>query len=89
MVILIRPDHPTLLLKNKIAEISNNFLSTFGFNYFQYLRCYADGSVGLLTNNTGLTECFQQIENAPVIFSSFEQEQEQENAHTYWFYGMG
>jgi DNA-binding CsgD family transcriptional regulator len=36
-----------------------------------------------LTNNTGLFEYFQNIENEPVVFSSFENEHE--NVHSYWF----
>ncbi len=83
MALQVPLDHPTFALKTKIQEVSKHFLHAFGFNYFQYLRCFADGSIGLLTNNTGLTEYFQQIDNAPVIFSSFKNEHE--NAHTYWF----
>jgi DNA-binding CsgD family transcriptional regulator len=76
-------DHPTLVLRNKIQELSQNFLTTFGFNYFQYLRCYADGSAGLLTNNTGLMEYFQHVDNSPVIFSSFSEDHK--NLASYWF----
>ncbi|MEO8401685.1 MAG: helix-turn-helix transcriptional regulator [Gammaproteobacteria bacterium] len=83
MSVKISLDHPTLALKNKIQEASQHFLNAFGFNYFQYLRCFADGSVSLLTNNTNLMEYFQQVENAPVVFSSYKNEHE--NAHSYWF----
>ncbi len=83
MSLQISLDHPTLMLKTKVQEVSGNFLETFGFNYFQYLRCFADGSIGLLTNNTGLMEYFQHLDNSPVVFSSFESEHE--NAHSYWF----
>lgn len=76
-------DHPMLAVKTKIQEVCGNFLEMFGFSYFQYLRCFADGSIGLLTNNTGLLEYFQHIDNSPVVFSSFENEHE--NAHSYWF----
>lgn len=82
MSIQVPPDHPIFLLKNKTQEVSQQFLTTFGFNYFQYLRCFADGSISGLTNNTGLVEYIQQVENAPVVFSSFEKEHE--NAHSYW-----
>lgn len=75
--------HPIFALKTKIQEVSKNFLHTFGFNYFQYLRCFADGSVGLLTNHTGPMEHFQQVDDSPVIFSSFREEHQ--NAHSYWF----
>lgn len=83
MSLKISLDHPTLLLKSKISEVSKHFLESFGFNYFQYLRCFADGSVGLLTNNTGIIEYFQHVDNSPVVFSSFEQEHEK--VHSYWF----
>ena len=83
MSLQISLDHPTLALKAKVQEVSGNFLETFGFSYFQYLRCFADGSIGLLTNNTGLMEYFQHVDNSPVVFSSFENEHE--NAHSYWF----
>ena len=76
-------NHPTFLLKNKVHEASKNLLEAFGFNYFQYLRCFSDGSISCLTNNTGLFEYFQHINNEPVVFSSFENEHE--NAHSYWF----
>jgi DNA-binding CsgD family transcriptional regulator len=75
--------HPIFTLKNRVQELTKNFLNSFGFNYFQYLRCFSDGSLSLLTNNTGLIEYFQQIDNAPVVFSSFTKEHE--NSHSYWF----
>ena len=83
MPVHVSLNHPTLTLKPKIQEVSQNFLQSFGFSYFQYLRCFADGSIGLLTNHTGLIECFSEVNNSPVVFSSFSQEQE--NTHSYWF----
>ena len=83
MPIPIATDHPTLALKHQVHEISKNFLTDYGFNYFQHLRCYADGSISLLTNNTGLFEYFQEVRNAPVVYSSFNEEDK--NAHSYWF----
>ncbi|WP_454784798.1 helix-turn-helix transcriptional regulator [Legionella sp. WA2024007413] len=77
-------NHPIFLLKSKVYEASKNLLDGFGFNYFQYLRCFADGSINCLTNNTGLFEYFQHIDNAPVVFSSFDDEHE--NNHSYWFF---
>lgn len=83
MPIKIASDHPTIALKTKVQELSHSFLSGFGFNYFQYLRCFADGSASLLTNLGGVIENFQNIDNGPVIFSSFNDSHE--NAHSYWF----
>ena len=83
MAIKIALDHPTIALKTKIQELCSDFFDTLGLNYFQYLRCYADGSIGLLTNHTGLIEHFQHVDNAPVVFSSFGEEHQ--NAPSYWF----
>jgi DNA-binding CsgD family transcriptional regulator len=83
MPLSIPLDHPIFALKSKIQEASENFLKIFGFNYFQYLRCFADGSMGLLTNHTGLIEYFQNVDNSPVIFSSFKNDHE--NTLSYWF----
>jgi len=71
MSLQIALDHPTLILKPKLQGVSKNFLNMFKFNYFQYLRCYADGSIGLLTNFTDLVEYFMHVDNSPVVFSSF------------------
>lgn len=83
MSLKISLDHPTFSLKPKIQEVTKNFLDAFGFNYFQYLRCFADGSVSLLVNNTGLMEYFQHVDNSPAVFSSFDEKHE--NTHSYWF----
>ncbi|WP_419419933.1 helix-turn-helix domain-containing protein [Legionella sp. D16C41] len=84
MALKIDLNHSIFLLKNKVSEVSNHFLSTFGFNYFQYLRCFADGSINCLSNETGLFEYLQQIENKPVVFSSFTEQHEQ--IQSYWFF---
>jgi DNA-binding CsgD family transcriptional regulator len=83
MAIHIPNDHPTLALKSRINAVCKNFFADFNFSYFQYLRCYANGSVSLLTNNTGLFEHFKEIDNSPVIFSSYEEEHKK--AASYWF----
>jgi DNA-binding CsgD family transcriptional regulator len=83
MALTISQSHPTFALKDKVNSVSQNFLRAHGFNYFQYLRCFADGSIGLLTNHTGLFEHFQQKNNSPVVFSSFAEDNA--NTHSYWF----
>lgn len=83
MAVQISLDHTVFTLREKIQELSDHFLKNFGFSYFQYLRCYDDGAIGLLTNNTGLFEYFQHIDHSPVVFSSYSQEYE--NTHSYWF----
>ena len=76
MPIEIALDHPIFTLKDKVQEASSFLLETFGFNYFQYLRCYADGSINCLTNNTGLFECAKEYDDQPIVFSSYEDEHE-------------
>ncbi len=83
MTLKIDINHSIFTLKEKVQEVSSDFLNTFGLNYFQYLRCYDNGAIGLLTNHTGLFEYFQHIKNQPVVFSSLEKENEQ--AVSYWF----
>ncbi|MCC5014032.1 MULTISPECIES: helix-turn-helix transcriptional regulator [unclassified Legionella] len=83
MAIKISLDHPTFTLREKVQEINKTFLADYGFSYFQYLRCFDDGSISLLTNNTGLIEYFQHVDNSPVVFSSFNNDYE--NSHSYWF----
>lgn len=83
MRLKIASDHPLFLLKAKVQEASSALFETFGFSYFQYLRCFADGSISVLTNHTGLMECIEQFDDEPVVFSSFAEEYEQ--SHSYWF----
>lgn len=83
MSVAIAPDHPTLALKSKIQEITREFQIGMGFNYFQYLRCHANGSISLLINFTGLVEYFSKLPRQPMVFSSYKNEYEK--LHSYWF----
>lgn len=76
-------DHPTFLLQAKVQEICNPFLKQQGLKYFQYLRCYSDGSFSLLTTETGFFDLMSALPRAPVIYSSFTEEHE--SKHSYWF----
>lgn len=76
-------DNPTLQLKATIEKICESFLKQHGLSYFQYLRCFPDGSFSLLTNNTGCFEEFTEMKDMPLIYSSFTSEHEQN--HAYWF----
>jgi len=76
-------EHLTIQLKNKIQEISNDFLTQHGFSYFQYLRCYYDGSASLLTNDTSLFEYTINKPPEKLLVSSFNKEHQ--NLHSYWF----
>ncbi|KTD67545.1 hypothetical protein Lsan_0340 [Legionella santicrucis] len=83
MPIEIDLTHPIFALKDKVQEASCFLFETFGFNYFQYLRCYADGSINCLTNNPGLFEHTKEYHDQPIVFSSYEDEHE--HVPFYWF----
>ncbi|MFI4983919.1 MAG: helix-turn-helix transcriptional regulator [Rickettsiales bacterium] len=74
----------TLELQPRIESITENFRKQNGLSYFQYLRCYLDGSYSLLTNDTSLLEEFaSQTNDTQLIYSSFAEEQASQFA--YWF----
>lgn len=79
----ITRDHPTFLVKPALQRICEPFFQQHGFSYFQYLRCYPDGSFSLMATETGFFELYDTLPRAPVIYSSFTQEHE--NQHSYWF----
>ncbi len=79
----IEINHPTLLLKDNIQESTKSFRNNFGFSYFQYLRCFNDGSIGLLTNQTELFLHIRALKNKPIVYSSFEKQHE--SMASYWF----
>jgi len=81
MALHIPNNHPTVSLLGRINEISQPFLKQHGLSYFQYLRCYADGSVSLLHNTNSLLLHFIEM-NFP-IFSSYKLEHQ--NLHSYYF----
>lgn len=49
MSFLLSQNHPVFQLSENVSEACQNFLTTHGLNYFQYLRCYKDGSFSLFT----------------------------------------
>jgi len=65
-----------------VREASNAFLNSHGLNYFQYLRCYKDGSISFLLSDPSLFLRFIHLD-APVIFSSCQKGQSQ--LQSYWF----
>lgn len=83
MALQLSLNHPLFALQTKIHELTNDFLTSLGFSYFQYLRCFNDGSISLLSNTTKILEFFTEVENQPVVFSSFTNENK--NAPSYWF----
>lgn len=84
MPVQLSTAHATFEARPKVREATKSFMDTFGFSYFQYLRVFADGSIGLLTTDTGLLEeVGAGVDDEPVVFSSYEEENAKQ--HTYWF----
>lgn len=81
-MIRIESNHPLLQLSSQVQEASHNFLKVHGLNYFQYLRCYKDGSVSLLVTDPSLFLRMVHLDT-PLIFSSFKEEHSKQQS--YWF----
>lgn len=80
-MIEIANNHPLLQLASKVEEASQNFFNALNLNYFQFLRCYSDGSIPCLLNDPSLFLKFihSSYIDKPVVFSSMAKEQ------SYWF----
>lgn len=84
MSFTVPSNHPIVTTREKIEEITNNFLHDMGFSYFQYLRCYADGSIGLLSNKSDrFCTLASRMPEGPAVFSSMREEYA--NLPNYWF----
>ncbi len=81
-MISLENTHPLLQLAPKVREVSDTFLNTHGFNYFQYLRCYKDGNVSFLISDPSLFLRFAHLDT-PLIFSSFKKSHTPQQS--YWF----
>jgi DNA-binding CsgD family transcriptional regulator len=77
----ISSDHPIFQLEKQMEKICQPFLQAHGLNYFQYGRCYADGSVALLLNKTSLLRHFIELDYSS--FSSYKEENHRQLS--YWF----
>ncbi|HQS83555.1 MAG: hypothetical protein B7Y25_01940 [Alphaproteobacteria bacterium 16-39-46] len=82
MSFILSKNHPTLQLSETVSERCQDFLKTHGFNYFQYLRCYKNGSMSGLTNDTSLLKYFVELDFP--IFSSYREDHYQRPS--YWFF---
>lgn len=76
-------DHPVFTLKNTIDDAFSTMKTAFGFNLFQYLRCYKDGSMGLLTNQTSPFKLCAENPELQMTYSSFEEADQ--TKQSYWF----
>lgn len=79
MAIDFPSDHPIIGLRDQVSQATHPFLQRMGLNYFQFLRCFHDGSIGLLSNDTRLLEHVRHIPPSPAVFSSVQ------NKPSYWF----
>lgn len=70
----IYDDHPIYLMEELVQQKTKEFLGQFGINYFQYAKCYYDGSFSMLANQLDLVRLFLTFENEPLIYSYFEEE---------------
>lgn len=84
MSAIISRDHSLFQSRDRMKQLTRELETNFGVSYFQYLRCFNDGSVGLLLSDTSLTEYFwNQSLTTPLVYSSFKEENKQ--SHSYWF----
>ena len=85
MGLIIADNHPVYTLKEAIDKATQPFFQTMGFNYFQYLRCFNDGSISYLTTHPELFDIMrsESRHQKPLVFSAFSKEQQ--NAHSFWF----
>ncbi len=81
-MIRLENNHPLLQLASKVEEASAVFFKEHNLNYFQYLRCYRDGRIGLLLNDPSLFLRFTHLD-APVVFSSLKEDHVK--MQSYWF----
>jgi DNA-binding CsgD family transcriptional regulator len=72
-MIKIDDSHPIFTMADMVENATAAFLKKFGIHYFQYLRCYYDGAFSLLSNELGLLRLFEQYEDEPLIYSTFDE----------------
>jgi hypothetical protein len=70
MALSLSGNHPIFQLEGQMQDICGSFLARHGFSYFQYLRCYADGSMAALLSYAGLFRHFLELD-FPTLFSYY------------------
>lgn len=83
MSYIIDRNHSIYTLSSVIQEICAPFFRAYRFSYFQYLRCYADGSISILINRTDLFESFIK-HNYPTLSSINENTVFKQNYFFFW-----
>ncbi len=79
----ISNNHPILALYPHVEEYSREFLKFHGFNYFQYLRCYPDGSIICFHNKNDLLKVALEYEFGTQ--SSFKEEHEKFPSYVFFW----
>lgn len=64
----IDPTHPVFTSTPFIQDKTCNTLEELKINYFQYVRCYRDGSFTLLTNSTKVLEELIQLKSPTLSY---------------------
>lgn len=77
MAFNINRNHPSLVLSSKVSEVGKEFIQHHNLRYFTYLRCYEDGKITSLANDSALYLYFFEFETR--IFTSAPED----NAQTY------
>jgi DNA-binding CsgD family transcriptional regulator len=65
-------NHPTFSLASEVSRYASEFMRLHGLAYFQYLRCYADGSISILLNRTDAFKTFLEEKEFPIQSSCEE-----------------
>lgn len=74
-------DHQIFNSSQDMEAICSSFFASSGLSYFQYYRCYDDGSVFALLNNTKTLKRFIELDFPSM--SSFKESDR--NKDSYWF----
>ncbi|MDF1678838.1 MAG: LuxR C-terminal-related transcriptional regulator [Legionellaceae bacterium] len=85
----IESSHPLFTTQAVVAQACSKLFRQFNLSYFQYLRCYDDGSFSLLCNDLRLITYLMQPENArlvkdePALYSAFDESNQ--HKQQFWF----
>jgi DNA-binding CsgD family transcriptional regulator len=83
-VVKIDEKHPIFDMQPMVQGAMEGLWQQHGISYFQYLRCYHDGSFSILCNDLRLVKEFETVEDEQLIYSSFEEEHQ--NKQKFWFF---
>ena len=79
----LNPDHSIWALTQHVAQQSKEFMKAHDLSYFQYLRCYSDGSIACLLNTTELFK--SMIARDLHVLSSFDESHEKRPSYVFFW----